>query len=136
MIATARNVTKGKAAVKDINKSAQEGGTALFMQLDLASFASIKNFADDFKEKYNSLDILILNGGVMMSPYGTTADGFETQFGTNHLGHFLLVKLLMPMIQDSACRVVHVSSTAHWGSYFPHGIRFDRLDNSDGYDPM
>jgi retinol dehydrogenase 12 len=72
-----------------------------FMSLDLSSFADVKVFADEFKQKNIPLDMLILNAGVMAPAYGLTKDGLETQIGTNHFGHFLLVKCLTPLIKSS-----------------------------------
>jgi NAD(P)-dependent dehydrogenase (short-subunit alcohol dehydrogenase family) len=85
------------------------------------------------------IDIMVLNAGIMMTPFGKTVDGFELQIGTNHLGHFLLVKSLLPVILNSKkpdpCRVVHVSSMAHESTYFT-GMRLDNFDNDDGYNEM
>ena len=67
------------------------------MQLDLASQESVRQFADEFKAKYDRLDLLINNAGIMMVPYARTVDDFESQFGTNHLGHFALTGLLLTL---------------------------------------
>ena len=91
-----------------------------YMKLDLSSFKSVKEFASSFRAKYYSVDMLILNAAVIMNSYDETENGFEAQIGTNHLGHFLLVKLLLPMIRYSKTRVVHVSSASHMDSY-PEG---------------
>ncbi|WP_406167644.1 oxidoreductase [Streptomyces canus] len=83
-----------------------------FARLDLGDLSSVREFAAAYP--YDRLDLLINNAGVMALPYGTTADGFETQFGTNHLGHFALTGLLLPtLLETPAARVVTVSSTAH-----------------------
>ncbi|GLP70158.1 oxidoreductase [Streptomyces sp. TUS-ST3] len=88
------------------------GAQAEFARLDLGDLASVREFAATYP--YDRLDLLINNAGVMALPYGTTADGFETQFGTNHLGHFALTGLLLPtLLATPAARVVTVSSTAH-----------------------
>jgi hypothetical protein len=79
-------------------------------RLDLQELASVRQFADGV----DNLDVLINNAGVMAVPHGVTADGFETQIGTNHLGHFALTNLLLPKITD---RVVAVSSLMHWMGY-------------------
>jgi NAD(P)-dependent dehydrogenase (short-subunit alcohol dehydrogenase family) len=102
--------------------------------LDLASLKSIKSFADDFKAKYSKFDLLINNGGVMMPPYSKTEDGFELQFGTNHLGHFALTAQLMNLLKNTEnSRVVNVSSGAHnYGN-----INFDDLTwEKRKYKPM
>jgi NAD(P)-dependent dehydrogenase (short-subunit alcohol dehydrogenase family) len=104
------------------------------MLLDLSSFESIRRFAHAFRAKKLPLDVLILNAGVMHTEFSTTTEGFETHFGVNYLGHFLLVKLLMPVLLKSHTRIVIMSSTAHHAAYYPEGIRFNQLDNSDGYD--
>jgi len=95
---------KKKGALKDV----------VCMQLDLASFDSIRNFATEFKFAYKKLHGLINNAGVMNCPEGKTADGHEMQFGTNHLGHFLLTNLLLDHLKSSSpSRVVTLSSCAH-----------------------
>lgn len=129
---------KGEEAVKRMKAELGDTSGARqieFMSLDLSSFANVKAFADEFKKKNIPLDMLILNAGVMAPAYGLTTDGFETQIGTNHFGHFLLVKCFTPLIKSSKTRVVHVSSMLHAYSY-PEGIRFDSFSNGDGYDPM
>lgn len=88
------------------------GAEVEFAPLDLADLGSVREFAEAFR--HDRLDLLINNAGVMALPYGTTADGFETQFGVNHLGHFALTGLLLPTLLDTAgARVVNVSSMAH-----------------------
>lgn len=84
------------------------------LSLDLSSFESVKAFANEFKAKDIPLNLLILNAGVMMHPWALTADGFETTFGVNHLGHFLLTSLLIDKVKASApARIVSVASEAH-----------------------
>jgi NAD(P)-dependent dehydrogenase (short-subunit alcohol dehydrogenase family) len=83
-------------------------------QLDLTSLASVRDFAAWFTAHHDRLDLLVNNAGVMATPLGRTADGFELQFGTNHLGHFLLTNLLLPkLISSSPSRIVNLSSGAH-----------------------
>jgi NAD(P)-dependent dehydrogenase (short-subunit alcohol dehydrogenase family) len=110
VVLAVRNLDKGEAA------AAQMSGSTEVRRLDLASLASIREFAADWD---GPIDILVNNAGVMIPPLSRTADGFEMQFGTNHLGHFALTNLLLPHITD---RVVTVSSTAH---------RMGRIDFSD-----
>lgn len=84
------------------------------MLLDLADLASINAFAERFKSEYSTLDLLVNNAGIMATPYRVTRDGFESQFGTNHLGHFALTARLMPAIAAAqSSRVVNVSSIGH-----------------------
>jgi NAD(P)-dependent dehydrogenase (short-subunit alcohol dehydrogenase family) len=108
-----RDRAKGENAVKNI-KEAVPAAKPVLMQLDLASLKSIRSFADEFKKRYDRLDILINNAGVMAPPYGTTEDGFELQIGTNHFGHFALTGLLLERILGTPeSRVVSVSSLVH-----------------------
>lgn len=87
------------------------------MELDLGSFSSIRKFAEQFKREYDRLDALVNNAGVMMTPEGRTEDGFETQFGINYLGHFLLTELLLDTLKASSpSRIVNVSSVVHVGN--------------------
>ncbi|MCB0928788.1 MAG: oxidoreductase [Mycolicibacterium insubricum] len=101
-ILAVRNTAKGEAAADTMF------GNVEVRELDLANLRSVRAFADGLDDE---IDILINNAGIMAVPYGLTADGFESQFGTNHLGHFALTGLLLPRITD---RVVTVSSMAHW----------------------
>ena len=107
-ILAVRNLDKGKAAAADI------AGEVEVRQLDLQDLASIRAFADDFSASDETVDVLINNAGIMAVPYALTADGFESQIGTNHLGHFALTNLLLPKITD---RVVTVSSMMHLFGY-------------------
>jgi NAD(P)-dependent dehydrogenase (short-subunit alcohol dehydrogenase family) len=112
-ILACRSMDKAQAALNQIEAQVPNA-PAEIMQLDLTSQASIRTFAAAFKAKYDRLDLLINNAGIMMVPYGTTEDGFERQFGTNHLGHFALTGLLMERILATpGARVVNVSSGAH-----------------------
>ncbi|MGI9624391.1 MAG: SDR family NAD(P)-dependent oxidoreductase [Acidimicrobiales bacterium] len=109
----ARDSAKNTAAADRIRA---EVGDAQLSQytVDLASLDSIRQFSDEFNEDHDAVDVLINNAGVMACPYGLTADGFELQFGTNHLGHFLLTACLWPAIAaGDSPRVVTLSSSAH-----------------------
>ncbi|WP_369175218.1 oxidoreductase [Streptomyces sp. R28] len=118
-----RDLERGRAAAATVN------GSTEVRRLDLADLASVREFADGWQGR--PLDLLINNAGVMMVPQQRTADGFEMQFGTNHLGHFALTNLLLPYVTD---RVVTVSSGAHrWGDA---RIRFEDLDFSSDYNPQ
>ncbi|MGW2785177.1 oxidoreductase [Streptomyces populi] len=111
VVLACRGETRGRAAADRI---AAEVPTAEveFARLDLGDLASVREFADSFP--YGRLDLLVNNAGVMALPYGTTADGFETQFGVNHLGHFALTGLLFPVIAKTpGARIVTVSSMLH-----------------------
>ena len=108
-----RSVDKAQAALAKIQAELPNAHAEVIL-LDLASLDSIHQFVGTFKAKYDQLDLLVNNAGIMMVPYGTTEDGFERQFGTNHLGHFALTGLLLDLLLAvSEGRVVNVSSTAH-----------------------
>lgn len=113
VVIAVRNLDKGKAAAEKIDKEFQEADLHV-LQLDLANLESIKTFADTFRNEYPQLDLLINNAGVMVPPYSKTKDGFELQFGTNHLGHFALTGRLIDLsINTKDARIVNVSSGAH-----------------------
>jgi len=113
VIVAVRNLKKGNAAADKII-SQHPNADVKVIELDLANMESIRNFAAEFKNNYSRLDLLINNAGVMMPPYSKTADGFELQFGTNHLGHFALTGLLLDLIKTTPdSRIVNVSSSAH-----------------------
>ena len=113
VIVAVRNRQKGEDAVKQIKAGSKDVKVGIGL-LDLADLSSVHEFSEAFKQKYTRLDLLINNGGVMIPPYGKTADGFELQFGTNHLGHFSLTGLLFDLIRKTpGSRIVTVSSNAH-----------------------
>ncbi|MHA2272132.1 MAG: SDR family NAD(P)-dependent oxidoreductase, partial [Candidatus Hodarchaeales archaeon] len=94
VIMACRSMEKGEAAAGEIREEYPDT-TVKVMQLDLADLSSVRSFAEEFNQTYSSLDILLNNAGVMQTPQLKTADGFELQFGTNHLGHFALTGLLL-----------------------------------------
>jgi NAD(P)-dependent dehydrogenase (short-subunit alcohol dehydrogenase family) len=112
-IMASRNVAKAEKAKEKILKSIPEAKIDI-MEVDLANLDSIHHFSTNFKQKYQKLDVLVNNAGIMMVPYRTTADGFESQIGTNHLGHFALTGLLLDILkQTKGSRIVNVSSMGH-----------------------
>jgi len=127
VIGACRRVDAGKAAFADLKNT---HGSLEIMELDLASLASVRRFEKAFLAKYDRLDGLVNNAGVMHTPEGRTKDGFETQFGINFLGHFLLTELLLDTLKASApSRVVNVSSVAHAGMRGVYGeIDFEDLN--------
>jgi NAD(P)-dependent dehydrogenase (short-subunit alcohol dehydrogenase family) len=132
IILAVRNEQKGQTAVESILKENPHASLKV-MKLDLADLASVREFAKDFSNRFASLDILINNAGVMVPPYQQTKDGFELQFGSNHLGHFALTGLLLPLLKKTPnSRVISLSSIAHRGG----SIFFDNLDGSKGYKAM
>ena len=113
MIIAVRNLEKGEKAADKI-RGQYSAADVEVMELDLANLESVKKFAENYKGKYNKLDLLINNAGVMIPPYSKTTDGFELQFGTNHLGHFALTGLLLEIVLKTPdSRIVSVSSSAH-----------------------
>ena len=125
-----RNAVKGRAAIERLQREAP-GASAEVVELDMASLASIRAFAAAFIGRETALDLLINNAGVMALPKRElTEDGFERQFGTNHLGHFALTGLLMPaLLAAPAPRVVTVASLAHRTGK----IEFDNLQSEKSY---
>ena len=114
VIVACRDPKRGADAVRDI-KGASKSDEVIMKRLDLASLASVRQFSEEILQEESRIDILINNAGVMLTPYCLTEDGFEMQFGTNHLGHFLLTNLLLDRIKESApSRIVNVSSTANY----------------------
>ncbi|OIQ37579.1 MAG: short-chain dehydrogenase [Crocinitomix sp. MedPE-SWsnd] len=113
VVMACRNLEKAEEAKKNVLSEFPNADIDL-MKLDLSSLESVKNFASEFNKKYDKLDLLINNAGVMIPPYSKTKEGFELQFGVNHLGHFLLTDLLLPTIKSTEdSRVVALSSLAH-----------------------
>ena len=130
VVLAVRNLEKGKAAA-DLISRRTPGASVALQQLDLTSLESIRSAADELRSKHDTIDLLINNAGVMMTPKSTTKDGFELQFGTNHLGHFALTGLLLDrVLAVPGSRVVTVSSTGH---RFARGIRFDDLQWEHDY---
>ena len=113
VILACRGLGKARAAAAQIAASAP-GAKVEVMELDLANLASVRSFADAFHLQHQALHVLVNNAGVMAIPYRQTADGFEMQFGTNHLGHFALTGLLLDrLLATEGARVVNVASGAH-----------------------
>lgn len=126
-----RSVERGEAARDKIRREHASAEVEV-MELDLSVLASVLRFAETFGQQHDALPLLINNAGVMALPYRRTADGFEMQFGTNHLGHFALTGLLLPaLLAAPKARVVTVSSGLHTSGQ----IRFDDLDGSKSYAP-
>ena len=125
VVLAVRNIEKGKAAA-DLITRANPGASVAVQELDLTSLDSIRAAADELKSRHDTIDLLINNAGVMMTPKETTKDGFELQFGTNHLGHFAFTGLLLDRVLAApGSRVVTVSSVGH--RFARNGIRFDDL---------
>jgi NAD(P)-dependent dehydrogenase (short-subunit alcohol dehydrogenase family) len=130
VILACRNTEKGHAAAAEIAAAAPAGADVEVRELDLGNLESVQSFASTIEDK--RLDLLVNNAGIMMPPRQTTTDGFELQFGTNHLGHFALTALLLERLAAAdAARVVTLSSIEHKGGK----LDFDDLQAESGYSP-
>lgn len=128
VVLACRSEERGRAAIEKLS-SETPGASVELRLLDLSDLGSVRSFADAFGSDHERLDLLINNAGVMMPPFSRSDAGFEMQFATNHLGHFALSGLLLPMVEASgAGRVVTVSSLAHRTGR----LDFDNLDGSQG----
>src|ERR1700686_4021201 len=132
VVGAARDLAKAERATAEVRAQAANGGGLELVELDLASLESVRACADALLADGRPFDAVIANAGVMRTPFGPTADGFETQFGTNHLGHFVLVNRIASLIAPGG-RLVSVSSAGH---------RYSDVDLDDPsfehapYDPM
>jgi NAD(P)-dependent dehydrogenase (short-subunit alcohol dehydrogenase family) len=122
VVGTARDLKKAEAATALVRReSAAKGGSFEIVELDLANLKSVRHCSDYLLEKGEPFGVVIANAGVMATPSGRTADGFETQFGTNHLGHFVLVNRIASLIRAGG-RLINLSSAGH---------RFSNVDLED-----
>jgi NAD(P)-dependent dehydrogenase (short-subunit alcohol dehydrogenase family) len=113
VVGAARDLAKAENATAQVRKDAATGGGSFeLIELDLASLKSARACADQLLAKGASFDVIIANAGVMATPFGHTTDGFETQFGTNHLGHFVLVNRIASLIRHGG-RLINLSSAGH-----------------------
>jgi NAD(P)-dependent dehydrogenase (short-subunit alcohol dehydrogenase family) len=112
VVGAARDLTKAKAATVSVQAAAKKGGGLELVELDLASLDSVRVCANALVDNGKPFDLVIANAGVMACPFGKTADGFETQFGTNHLGHFVLVNRIASLMKLGS-RLVNLSSAGH-----------------------
>ncbi len=131
LVLACRNLDKANAAAERIRSTARDARLEI-IHLDLADLASVHAFADEYKARYAALDLLINNAGIMIPPLTRTADGFEVQFGANHLGHYALTGLLLErLLATPNARVVNVSSAAH--RMGPVRINFFNLNAERSY---
>jgi NAD(P)-dependent dehydrogenase (short-subunit alcohol dehydrogenase family) len=122
VVGAARDLKKAEAATAQVREdAAANGGSLELVALDLGSLKSVRECANELLEKGQFLDVIIANAGVMATPFGHTADGFETQFGTNHLGHFVLINRVAPLLRKGS-RLINLSSAGH---------RFSNVDLND-----
>jgi NAD(P)-dependent dehydrogenase (short-subunit alcohol dehydrogenase family) len=133
VVGAARDLDKAKRATSEVSQAAADNGASLeVVELDLASLKNVRAAADKLVADGRLFDVIIANAGVMATPFGKTEDGFETQFGTNHLGHFVFVNRIARLIKDGG-RLVNLSSSGH---------RFSNVDLNDPdfkttpYDPF
>src|SRR3984957_7356704 len=133
VVGAARDLKKAETATAQVRRdAATAGGSLELVSLDLANLKSVRECADELLAKGQFFDVIIANAGVMATPLGYTADGFETQFGTNHLGHFLLVNRIAPLLRKGS-RLINLSSAGH---------RYSNVDLNDpnfertSYDPF
>ena len=132
LVIAVRNTDKGDRAAAKIREKHPDASVEV-MHLDLADLESVRQFAVSFAARFDRLDVLINNAGVMIPPYSKTKNGFELQFGTNHLGPFALTAHLLPLLLATPLsRIATISSIAARRAQ----IRFDNLDGSKGYSPM
>lgn len=116
VVTTARSDEKGVDAIERV-RALVDGADVSYELCELGSLASVRRFTDRFIATHDRLEVLIANAGIMAVPFGHTDDGFELQFGTNHLGHFVLVGRLLPLlVSSSPSRIVLLSSGGHAGS--------------------
>jgi NAD(P)-dependent dehydrogenase (short-subunit alcohol dehydrogenase family) len=131
VVGAARDLAKAEGATAGVRAAVTNGASFDLVQLDLASLASVRACADALVTDGTPFDIVIANAGVMAPPFGRTADGFETQFGTNHLGHFVLANRIAGLIREGG-RLVNLSSAGHrFADIDLDDPNFDKTD----YDP-
>lgn len=122
VVGAARDLTKAKVATAQVRRDAAAGGGSFeLIELDLASLKSVRACADELLKKGEPFDVIIANAGVMATPFSQTVDRFEMQFGTNHLGHFVFVNRIAPLIRKGG-RLINLSSAGH---------RFSNVDLND-----
>ena len=130
VVMACRSRDRAEGAIAELVEHGVDASLLEFRALDLSSLASVRSFAEEFCRDHETLDLLINNAGVMALPYRQTADGFEMQFGTNHLGHFALTGLLLaPLLATPGSRIVTVASHMHRAGK----IRFSDLQWQRGY---
>jgi NAD(P)-dependent dehydrogenase (short-subunit alcohol dehydrogenase family) len=133
VVGAARDLAKAEAATRAVRDAAATGGGSFdVVPLDLGSLKSVRACADALLAKADTFDVVIANAGVMAPPFGHTSDGFETQFGTNHLGHFALVNRIAPLIRLGG-RLVNLASSGH--RYSNVDLRDPNFERTD-YEPF
>jgi len=132
VIMACRNLKKAESTLSTILKTVPTADIEI-MELDLSSLNSVKSFAKSYCSKHQQLHFLVENAGIMIPPFTTTEDGFESQFGVNYLSHFLLTNLLIPVLSNTeGARIATTSSIAHESGF----IDFDNLNSEKSYGKM
>ncbi len=132
IIAACRNRERGQRALEDIAREAR-GPAPRLLELDLNSLSSVREAAGKMLGENNAIDVLINNAGIILPQRELSADGYESQFATNHLGHFLLTRLLVPLLEKAESgRIINLSSGAHWAGK----IHFDDIMLEENYRPF
>jgi len=133
VVGAARDLVKAEAATTQVRKEVVAGGGSFdLIELDLANLKSVRGAANSLLNTGKFFDVIIANAGVMATPFGHTADGFETQFGTNHLGHFVFVNRIAPLLRSGG-RLVNLSSAGHrYGNVDLDDPNFERTE----YEPF
>lgn len=139
-----RDTARGQQAAEEIRAKHPDARLTV-MECDLASLASVRAFTDTFQKSGKACHIIMADAGLMAHPYELTVDGHEVHFATNHVGHFALVKQLLPVLKETGksagepARVVVLSSASHMQTYAERDggpVRLDRLDSQDGFHPF
>jgi len=131
VVMACRDLERGNSALKEVQEKSQNDNVSLKI-LDLSSLQSVREFSSSFLAEHEQLHVLVNNAGVGACPLATTEDGFEMQFGVNHLGHFALTNLLLPqMVESSPSRIVNVSSRA--SQRWMADINFDDINSEQSY---
>ena len=121
-----RNAISAEKVIKQIHETSPKLAVT-FIKCDLSSLASVKTAAEDFTSQHQTLDILMCNAGIMAQPPGQTVDGYELQIGTNHLGHALLIKKFLPLLEACADPRIVLLTSQGWGMHPHGGIIFEKL---------
>ncbi|WP_328806319.1 oxidoreductase [Streptacidiphilus fuscans] len=130
VVMACRDPRRAEQAAAEVGR--QGDGKAEVLRLDLASLDSVRSAAEELRGRHPRVDLLVNNAGVMFTPYGRTADGFEMQLGTNHLGHFAFTGLVLDLLREVPdSRIVVVASLAH--QFARRGVNFDDLQSERGY---
>ncbi|KAJ3029259.1 UNVERIFIED_CONTAM: hypothetical protein HDU68_012670 [Siphonaria sp. JEL0065] len=131
VIMASRSEDRAKAAIAKIEKESGITGKIEFLRLVLNDLKQVSSASTELLSRHEKIDVLINNAGIMAGPFALSADGIEDQFATNHVGHFLLTKKLIPaLLKGNEPRIVNLSSSYHAKAPLPEGIRFDKINDT------